>query len=119
MQDQDGQNNNIVRTDSIYQCADHTTVCGQEGVRQQNVYINKGNIIIWVKSDMLCCSFCPSLAVVAALLKLSENVAGVTVLALGNGSPDIFSSVAGVNDGKTELVFNEIMGECVTLVITT
>ena len=30
------------------------------------------------------------------LLRLSQNIAGVTLLALGNGAPDIFSALAGI-----------------------
>ena len=30
------------------------------------------------------------------LCRLSQNIAGVTLLALGNGAPDIFSAVAGI-----------------------
>ena len=36
---------------------------------------------------------CPSLDAIARTLRLSENVAGVTFLALGNGAADIFSIV--------------------------
>ncbi|XP_069704985.1 mitochondrial sodium/calcium exchanger protein-like [Periplaneta americana] len=37
-------------------------------------------------------------------------MAGVTVLAFGNGAPDIFTTIRGVDIGNTELVYNEIMG---------
>lgn len=46
--------------------------------------------------------FCPSLAVISTTLGLSDNVAGVTFLALGNGAPDIFSVYAGVVNTQTE-----------------
>ena len=35
--------------------------------------------------------FCPALGAISDTLGLSDNVAGVTFLALGNGAPDIFS----------------------------
>ena len=30
------------------------------------------------------------------MLRLSQNIAGVTLLALGNGAPDVFSALAGI-----------------------
>lgn len=42
-------------------------------------------VMVWVAEDYLC----PSLAGIADSLQLSPDVAGVTFLALGNGSPDI------------------------------
>jgi len=32
-------------------------------------------------------SFCPALQVMAEKMKMSHNIAGVTLLALGNGAP--------------------------------
>lgn len=43
---------------------------------------------------------------------MSENLAGVTLLAFGNGSPDIFASFSNIN-GDTELVYCELMGAAV------
>jgi len=38
--------------------------------------------------------FVPTLTKISNQLKLSDNVAGVTLVAFGNGSPDIFSAIA-------------------------
>lgn len=46
------------------------------------------------------------------MLKLSENLAGVTLLAFGNGSPDIFASLSNIS-GDTELVYAELIGAAV------
>ncbi|XP_059480148.1 mitochondrial sodium/calcium exchanger protein-like [Neocloeon triangulifer] len=54
--------------------------------------------------------FCPALTVIAKVLGLSESLAGVTVLAFGNGSPDIFTSLAGAPRGRSELIFGELIG---------
>ncbi|XP_015606105.1 mitochondrial sodium/calcium exchanger protein-like [Cephus cinctus] len=53
--------------------------------------------------------FCPSLAVIATLLSLSENIAGVTILAFGNGAPDIFTSLVSDPD-ESIIIFTELIG---------
>jgi len=54
--------------------------------------------------------FCPAIQVISDTLRLSQNVAGVTIMALGNGAPDIFSSLAGISAARPELVFGELFG---------
>ena len=44
------------------------------------------------------------------MLRLSANLAGVTILAFGNGAPDIFSSLAGISNSRPQLVFGELFG---------
>ncbi|XP_055627136.1 mitochondrial sodium/calcium exchanger protein-like [Toxorhynchites rutilus septentrionalis] len=53
--------------------------------------------------------FCPVLAVIAKTFRISESVAGVTILAFGNGSPDLFTAVSRI-DSDTELMFGELLG---------
>ncbi|KAG8190982.1 hypothetical protein JTE90_010841 [Oedothorax gibbosus] len=53
---------------------------------------------------------CPSLFIISKTLKMSQNVAGVTLLAFGNGSPDIFSAIAGIKQNKTEMVIGGLIG---------
>ena len=71
---------------------------------------------------------CPSLESLAKSLRLSENIAvsncnpfhhqnhelvggqGVTFLALGNGAPDIFASIAGIRQSRPELVIGQLFG---------
>lgn len=43
--------------------------------------------------------FVPNLTKISSQLKLSENVAGVTLVAFGNGAPDIFSAIASFGAG--------------------
>lgn len=54
--------------------------------------------------------FCPNLAIISKTLRLSHNIAGVTILAFGNGAPDIFSSMAGVTQSRPELVLGALFG---------
>ncbi|KAI3382389.1 hypothetical protein SNEBB_001765 [Seison nebaliae] len=57
--------------------------------------------------------FCKSLTVISQLLGISENVAGVTFLAFGNGAADVFSaSIAIVNskDADPSLAIGSLFG---------
>lgn len=54
--------------------------------------------------------FCPNLATLAAYLGLSETTAGVTLLAFGNGSPDVFSTFVSMRQGTFGLAVGELIG---------
>lgn len=54
--------------------------------------------------------FCPNLATISIILGLDENVAGVTFLALGNGSPDVFSTFSAMKANSGGLAIGELIG---------
>lgn len=54
--------------------------------------------------------FTPNLATLATLLGLDENVAGVTFLAFGNGSPDVFSTFSAMRANSGSLAIGELLG---------
>lgn len=56
---------------------------------------------------------CPNLVSLFNSLKLSKNIAGVfllTFVAIGNAAPDIFSSIAGIQHAKPDLVIGALFG---------
>ncbi|EED84290.1 predicted protein [Postia placenta Mad-698-R] len=54
--------------------------------------------------------FCPNLATLAQSLGLDENMAGVTFLAFGNGSPDVFSTFSAMKANSGGLAIGELLG---------
>ncbi|KAF2405380.1 hypothetical protein EJ06DRAFT_458055, partial [Trichodelitschia bisporula] len=54
--------------------------------------------------------FCVNLSTIATLLGLSDNLAGVTFLAFGNGSPDVFSTFAAMGSNSGSLAVGELIG---------
>jgi sodium/potassium/calcium exchanger 6 len=54
--------------------------------------------------------FVIELQTLASILKLSDDVAGVTLLALGNGAPDIFTAVVGLGQDDFQLALSDLMG---------
>ncbi len=47
------------------------------------------------------------------VLRLNQNIAGVTLLAFGNGAPDIFSAISAINqpdDEKASLAVGALFG---------
>ncbi|RMZ91068.1 hypothetical protein DV736_g1700, partial [Chaetothyriales sp. CBS 134916] len=57
-------------------------------------------------SDFLCIN----LSTIAAVLGMSESLAGVTFLAFGNGSPDVFSTFAAMSTNSGSLAVGELIG---------
>ncbi|KAB8256497.1 Sodium/calcium exchanger protein-domain-containing protein [Aspergillus pseudonomiae] len=57
-------------------------------------------------SDFLCID----LSTLAGALGLSESLAGVTFLAFGNGSPDVFSTFAAMKSNSGSLAIGELLG---------
>eukprot|EP01135_Chromosphaera_perkinsii_P007718 Nk52_evm7s967 gene=Nk52_evmTU7s967 len=54
--------------------------------------------------------FCYALHTLAEKLRLSSDVAGVTLLALGNGAPDFFTAFAGLNNDAVDMVLGANVG---------
>ncbi|KAG2412621.1 hypothetical protein HFD88_010178 [Aspergillus terreus] len=57
-------------------------------------------------SDFLCID----LSTLASILGLSESLTGVTFLAFGNGSPDVFSTFAAMRSNSGNLAIGELIG---------
>ncbi|KAJ1896282.1 hypothetical protein LPJ66_004083 [Kickxella alabastrina] len=54
--------------------------------------------------------FSPNIGTLAVLLHLPESLAGVTLLALGNGAPDLFSTFSAVRAGSGALAIGQLVG---------
>ncbi|SPO24056.1 uncharacterized protein UTRI_03399_B [Ustilago trichophora] len=54
--------------------------------------------------------FCPNLSTIASRLGLNESTAGVTFLAFGNGSPDVFSTFGAMKSDSGSLAIGELLG---------
>lgn len=54
--------------------------------------------------------FSVNLSTIASVLGLPESLAGVTFLAFGNGSPDVFSTFAAMNSNSGGMAIGELIG---------
>ncbi|XP_055822998.1 cation/calcium exchanger 1-like [Solanum dulcamara] len=68
-------------------------------------------LLFYLLGDTASSYFCSSLEGLSKSLKLSPIIAGVTLLSLGNGAPDLFSSIVSfMNDGTNDIGLNSIIG---------
>lgn len=54
--------------------------------------------------------FIPNLHTLSDIFGLDDNIAGVTFLAFGNGSPDLFSTLSAMRKGSGSLAIGELIG---------
>ncbi|KAJ2737419.1 hypothetical protein IW152_000143 [Coemansia sp. BCRC 34962] len=54
--------------------------------------------------------FSPNVSTLSQLMRLPESLAGVTLLALGNGAPDLFSTFSAVRAGSGALALGQLIG---------
>ncbi|XP_063698215.1 mitochondrial sodium/calcium exchanger protein-like [Culicoides brevitarsis] len=69
-------------------------------------------LILSVVSDSF---FCPGLASISKMFRLSENIAGVTLLAFGNGAPNFSGSIFDP-DTDSELMYSETLGSTMFMI---
>ncbi|EKE39294.1 hypothetical protein ENUP19_0325G0004 [Entamoeba nuttalli] len=68
-------------------------------------------IIFYLLSVSSSDHFVPILTILSKHLSMSADLAGITILAIGNGAPDVFSTfVAIYNTGDVELATAEVIG---------
>lgn len=68
-------------------------------------------VLFYLLADTAAEYFCPSLENLSKSLKLSPTIAGVTLLSLGNGASDVFSSfVSFRSSGTSGIGFNTVLG---------
>ncbi|KCV73103.1 hypothetical protein H696_00648 [Fonticula alba] len=66
--------------------------------------------VIFVVISFIADAFVLNLRAMSLLLKLSDNMAGVTLLAVGNGAPDLFGSIASVTSDNPNLALGQLLG---------
>jgi len=75
--------------------------------------------LIWLLTTTAQHFFVPPLIYWSQLLRLRPEVAGATLLAMGNGAPDVFAATAAANKEQIPLALSELIGSNVFVLCMT
>jgi len=66
--------------------------------------------LFYMLSESAEAHFCPMLSEISSTLRMSPDLAGITILAFGNGGPDVFSSIAAIQADNFEILMGAMLG---------
>jgi cation:H+ antiporter len=79
------------------------------GIAKSIIYIIGGIAALLVGGNWIV----NSAVIIAEQLGMSENLIGLTIVAIGTSLPEIVTSIVGVRKGHTDLVVGGIVGSCI------
>eukprot|EP00466_Bigelowiella_natans_P016349 jgi/Bigna1/146521/aug1.116_g21229 len=96
----------LISYPSIY-CSESTAARGFTLI----VFVLWGILLLSLLASTADRHFIPQLEWLSNFLRLRPEVAGITLLALGNGAPDVFTALAGIQDADDfQLVLGALLG---------
>jgi hypothetical protein len=67
-------------------------------------------VLLYLLSSTADAFFCPSLQAIVEKYRVPPDIAGVTFLSFGNGSPDVFSNIAAFSSSTPKIGVTSILG---------